>query len=275
MDYDWKYYLDDLKNGKTEIKIGKEDRKAAGFLIYRMDKEKQGHVKKLIRWMLEDYKDGDRNKNALTECLVKTHADCCRRFPGNGMEKKCHNALVYRYMMKNVLDNRAVSAKMCVSHWTVQNYIDKAVGELMVLCFGTPAITGSIGTWQDAVKQILHNMHFLECPGNTGIELVWDKWQQERIYCQQVTNTTVKFMYKISSMYEEFINSSSNKYIQKRALDIIKELYITGGKSISEVSTIWNISEHSVYADIRKITARLGELCLYMAGEEDEVIKEK
>ncbi len=265
MDYDWKYYLEDLMGGKTEIKLEKEDRRAAGFLIYRMDKGKQEHVKKLIRWIMEDYRAGGRNKNSLAECLVRTHADCCRCFPGNGMAKRCHNALVYRYMMKNALHNKAVALKMDVSEIMVHHYIATAINELAVLCFGTPAFTGSTSTWQDAVKQMLDNLHFLECMPDASIALVWDKWQQERVYCHQVTESAVAFIYKALSMYEEYISGSSNQHIQKRALDIVKEVYITGGKDITEISSIWGISIHSVYLDIRKVTARLGELCSYMA----------
>ena len=266
MDYSWKHYLEDLRNGKTEIKLEKEDMAAAGFFIYQMGKDRQGQAEKLIKWLLSDYRDGDRGKNAITECLVKAHADCCRRFPGNGTAKKCHNALVYRYMMKTALHNRAVALKMDVSESMVHHYIAAAIKELAVLCFGTPVFTGSSSTWQDAARQMLDNLHFLECMPDTSIALVWDKWQQERVYCHQITESAVAFIYKALSMYEEYISGSSNQYIQKRALDIVKEVYITGGKGITEISSIWGISIHSVYLDIRKVTARLGELCSYMAG---------
>ncbi len=41
MDYSWKQYLEDLRNGKTKIKLEKEDVAAAGFFIYRMGKDRQ------------------------------------------------------------------------------------------------------------------------------------------------------------------------------------------------------------------------------------------
>ena len=267
MDYDWKHYLEDLRNGKTKIKLEKEDRLAADFFIYHMGKERQEQAEKLIKWLLSDYRAGDRNKNALTECLVKTHADCCRRFSCNGMAKKCHNALVYRYMMKNALHNKAVALKMGVSESMVHHYIATAIRELTILCFGTPVIAGNASTWPNAVKQMLDNLHFLECMPDTSMALVWDKWQQERVYCHQVTDSAVAFIYKAFSMYEEYISGSSNQYIQKRALDILNDIYITGGKGIIEICSVWDISIHSVYLDIRKVTARLGELCSCMAGK--------
>lgn len=168
MDYDWKYFMDGLKADRAGMDIDSEDRLAARAVMYRMDKDWQRRAKKRIRDMLSDYRQQCRDRNLLVEELVKAHAGYCRLLPDVEMAKRRHNSLVYRYMMKTALHNRAVAVKMGVSKDTVQNDISMAVNEMLVLCFGLPAASSSPKTYQDGVKELLHNYLLVNQMGSTS-----------------------------------------------------------------------------------------------------------
>lgn len=266
MDYDWKYFMDGLKADRAGMDIDPGDRLAARAVMYRMDKDRQKQAKERIRDILSDYRQKCGNGNLLAGELVKAHAEYCRLLPDGEMAKRRHNSLVYRYMMKTALHNRAVAVKMGVSKDTVQNDISMAVNEMLVLCFGLPAARSNTRTYQDGVKGLLHNYLLVNQMGSTGSIMPWENWQREREKCRRMTARAVRCLNNAVKLYEKFIASSSYPDMQQRPLEIVRGIYFKGS-SIAVTSEEWHMSKETVYADIKKMTGRLAELIEAMAAD--------
>lgn len=266
MDYDWKYFMDGLKEDRAGMDMDPGDRLAARAVMYRRDKDWQRKANKCIRDMLSDYRQQCGDGNVLVEELVKAHAEYCRLLPDDEMAKRRHNSLVYRYMMKTALHNKAVAVKMGVSRDTVQNDISMAVNEMLVLCFGLPVASNSPKTYQDGVKELLHNYLLVNQMGSTGSVMPWENWQKEREKYQRVTARALRCLDNAVKLYERFIAGSTYPDMQQRPLETVKELYMKGS-SIAAVAAEWNVSKETVYVDIRKMTGRLAELVEIMAAD--------
>ncbi len=266
MDYDWKYFTEDIKAGSSVMYRNRAGGLAAKSVLYRMEAEKRNHAAKLVRGMLADYRKQCGDGNMLAGELVKAHAEYCRLLPDGETAKRRHNCLVYRYMMKTALHNRAVAVKMGVSKDTVQNDIRMAVNEMLVLCFGLPAAGNSPGTYQDGVKELLLNYLLVSRAGNIRNAMPWETWQKEREKCRIVTARAVRCLENSVKLYERFIAGSTYPDMQQRPLETVKELYMKGS-SIAAVAADWNVSKETVYADIKKMTGRLAELVEIMAVE--------
>lgn len=266
MDYDWKYFMDGLKADRAGKVTDPGDRLAVRAVMYRMDKDWQRQAKKLIRDILSDYRQQCRNENLLVEELVKAHSEYCRLLPDGEMAKRRHNSLVYRYMMKTALHNRAVAVKMGVSKDTVQNDISMAVNELLVLCFGLPAARSSPKTYRDGVKELLHNYLLVNQMGSIGSVMSWENWQKEREKCLRMTARAVRCLDNVVKLYEKFIAGSTYPDMQQRPLEIVRGIYFKGS-SIADMAEEWHMSKETVYADIKKMTGRLAELAEVMAAD--------
>ena len=266
MDYDWKYFMDGIKADRAGMDTDPRDRPAARAVMYRMDKDWQRQAEKCIRDMLSDYRQQCGDGNVLAEELVKAHAEYCRLLPDNEMAKRRHNSLVYRYMMKTALHNKAVAVKMGVSKDTVQNDISMAVNELFVLCFGLPAAGNSPGTYRDGVKELLHNYLLVNQMGSIRSVMPWENWQKEREKCQRVTARALRCLDNAVRLYEKFTAGSTYPDMQQRPLETMREIYFKGS-SIAAMAEEWHMSKETVYADIKKMTGRLAELIEVMAAD--------
>ncbi len=266
MDYDWKYFTEDLKAGSSGMYRNHAGGLAAKSVMYRMETEKRNHAAKLVRGMLADYRQECGAGHMLVGELVKVHAEYCRLLPDDEMAKRRHNSLVYRYMMKTALHNRAVAVKMGVCKDTVQNDIRMAVNEMLVLCFGLPAAGSSPKTYQNGVKELLHNYLLINRAGSIHNAMPWETWQKEREKCQRVTARAVRCLNNAVRLYEKFIDGSTYPDMQQRPLEIMREIYFKGS-SIAAMAEEWHMSKETVYADIKKVTGRLAELVEIMAVE--------
>ncbi len=266
MDYDWKYFMDGLKADSAGMDMDPRDRLAARAVMYRMDKGRQRQATERIRDMLSDYRQQCGGGKPLVGELVRVHAEYCRLLPDGEMAKRRRNSLVYRYMMNTALHNRAVAVKMGVSKDTVQNDIRMAVNEMLVLCFGLPAARSNPKTYQNGVKELLHNYLLINRAGSIHNAMPWETWQKEREKCQRVTARAVRCLNNAVRLYEKFIDGSTYPDMQQRPLEIMREIYFKGS-SIAAMAEEWHMSKETVYADIKKMTGRLAELVELMAVE--------
>lgn len=268
MDYDWKYFMRDLKTGKTGAGEAPEEREAAEAVLFRLPGDRSEQIRGLMKGMLLNYRHQEAGDNAIVRDIMAAHAEYCRLLPDNELLRRRHNAVVYRYMMETARHNRAVAAKMAVSVKTVQNDISQAVDEMAVLCFGLPALREEPKTWQEGMKSLLRNFLLLEKSKEINRPLTWSNWQRERAECLSITSGALRCLERAVSMYERFIAGSSFPDMQGRALGIVKAVYFEGIE-IAEAGEMHQISEATVYSDINKVTERLGELTVFMAGNQE------
>lgn len=266
MDYDWKYFTEDLKAGSSGMYRNPAGALAAKSVMYRMEEEKRNHAAKLVKGMLADYRQQCGAGHMLVGELVKVHTEYCRLLPDGEMVKRRHNCLVYRYMMKTALHNRAVAVKMGVCKDTVKNDISMAVNEMLIFCFGIPAVRSNPKSYRDGVKELLHNYLLITQVKSVRNVIPWNNWQRDREECQRVTARAIRCLDSAVRLYEKFIAGSTYSDMQQRPLEIMREIYFKGS-SIAAMAEEWHMSKETVYADIKKVTGRLAELVEIMAVE--------
>lgn len=268
MDYEWKYYMDDLKAGKVGSQPLPDERAVAEAVLFRLPENRRRQIRRLLKGMMINYRQPEEGDNAMVADIMEAHAEYCRLLPGNELVRRRHNAVVYRYMMKTARHNRAVAGKMAVSVKTIQNDIAQMINEMAVLCFGLPAVMEDPATPQDGIKILLCNFLLLQSAKRISRPLIWGNWQQEREECIRITAGAVRCLERIVRVYEEFIAGSSFPDMQGRALEIVKEVYFEG-MGIPEAGDMHKISEATVYSDINKVTERFGELAVFMTENQE------
>lgn len=264
MDYDWNYYLEDLKAKEKRKWIDKQDREVADFLIYRLVEGKRKQIQRLIRDMLVNYRQQDSVQNAMIEDLMKAHAEYCHLLPDGEMAKRRHNIIVYRYMMKTTLHNNAVALKMGISNKTIYNDINQTIDEIAVLCFGLPMIGDNPLIYQDGIRSLIHNYQLIRQSDRIDRTLVQKDWQQEREEYKRITVKVLGSLKKAVGMYEEFIANSNFPDMQKRRLEAVKKIYFESS-SISHMAASYCVSGETIYTDIKVIIGRLAELFVFMS----------
>lgn len=277
MDYDWEYYLEDFREEKAKGRSGRQERSGINALTYRLPDNRRKQIRNLIGGMLWNYRQqGNRLHNLMIEELVKAHAEYCRQLSADEAAKRRHNALVYRYMMKTALHNKAVAARLGVALRTVHNDIAQAVGELTVLCFGIPVASDNPATYEAAVRSLLRHYQLIKCVNGADEPLEWASWQREREDCQRITGEAVSCLENLVGIYEDFVAESIWPEMQRRPLEVVKALYIDRGRTTAEIEAQLGISKRTVYADVNKITERFGMLAACIAeGEMQDVQHEQ
>lgn len=270
MDYDWKYYMDDLRKGKSVIIITEEDRAGAKQIMKRLPAEQRERMEKLVRNMLFDYRQQGKERNALIEDAVRQHTAYCGQMVDDEIVKRRHNAIVYRYMMKTALHNRATAGKMGVSKETLAGDIKRAINELVVMLFGVPAMAEVSESWPEAVKSLFENVRLMKCGTQICQSFVWREWEQERLQGRKKTEDVFGCIDKVVLMYEEYCeNYLITDMNAKFCLDVVRELYLNeNAKSVEDIAKENNISLSPVYAYLRKAVERFAELFEYMAMSE-------
>lgn len=259
MDYEWFHYIEDMKQdgeSRTDIK------ELVQQMRFSVPETKYKQMKNLIRGMLSEYRKRGPAENRFTEELVKLHGQYCQLLPDSETAKCRHNVMVYRYMLKSPLSNKAVAFKMGMSVKTVHNYLDKGIEELVIMCFGTPVLSClSCGQQEkDGIENILDNYQLIQISENLNQDFFWSNWKMERSTCIEMTKGALQGLERLFSLYEEFAKETALEDYQRRPLEVAKLLYIDGKKDIAEVGDEFGLSLGSVYSDIRKITERLEEL---------------
>lgn len=267
MDYDWKYYMDDVRAGKSRINVTGEDREAAGHIKDRLCPEQRARRRKHIRDMLFEYRHNGKEENALLDDVVRQHTEYCRELSADELLKRRHNAIVYRYMIKTALHNKAAAGRLQISKETLVKDIGRAVDEFMVIFYGVPALPDTPASWTEYVKTFLENMRLLPYCCKINQRFRQTEQERERAECVETTAEVIQCMGKALQMYEEYCESCiQSQEAAQRSLEIIRALYIdSGSRSIEEIAAEQGISWETVYSDVNKATERLAELFEYMA----------
>lgn len=263
MDYEWKYYMDDLKSGKAGQQVTDQDRGAAASICFRIEEWERLELRNTVRNMMYDYRGQSEADRALFEELMKVHGEYCRLLPDEDICRKQHNAVVYRYMIKTPLHNRAVSRKMNVSKETLSGYIGKSTDDILLLLIGSPAAGGNGKDTGDCIKGILESIDLIKLSQEIQGSMKWRERQQARERHLSITADVLHCLDTEISLYEDFIKGCNGSKDQERPLDALKAVYMGGG-GIPEIMSSYGVSEGTVYADIRKMVERLSELTEYL-----------
>lgn len=270
MDYDWKYYMDDLRKGKSRLTITEEDRAGARQIMKRLPAEQRERMEKLVRNMLFNYRQQGKDRNALIEDAVRQHTAYCGQMADDEILKRRHNAIVYRYMMKTALHNRATAGKMGVSKETLIGDIKRTVNELVIMLFGISAVVEVSENWPEAVKKLFENVRLMKCGTQIRQSFSSREWEQERIQGRKKTEDVLGCVAKAVLMYEEYCeNYLITDMNAEFCIKVVRDLYLNeNAKSVEDITKENNISLSSVYAYLKKAVERFAELFEYMAVSE-------
>ena len=260
MDYDWKYFIDDLKDGKIDIELIAIHENVVKDVVGRLSKEKKQKVKNLIKGMFCNYRTQKTENCCIVEELMKAHTKYCKANPENEQLKRRHNTVVYRYMMKTEFHKKAIAIKLDVSSGTIQNDISQTMEEIIILCFGMRAQRSEPKSLYEVVKYLFRHYQLLKLSQEIETELIWKEWQQLRVESLEKTGRVIEYIEKAVQIYEAFIAGSSSPDMQKRALEVVKRIYLNGNSSISEMAAVYQVTESIIYSDINKIEERFAEL---------------
>lgn len=268
MDYDWKYYIDDLKAGNSGVIITEDDRLAAGHIMDRLPAERLKNAERIVRNMLFDYRQQGKAGNALIDDVMKQHTIYCKAYPDDELLHRRHNAIVYRYMIKTALHNRAVAAKLNISNNSLAGDMKQAKGELLTILFGLPAVIGDADNWPGAVRQVFENMRLLSCCLSVNSRIPYQEWEAERIRCVGITSGILRITEKAVQMYGEYCSRClTTKDTAERSLETIRALYLDDvGRNVEETAELQGVSPETIYSDIRRAMERFAVLFEYMAG---------
>lgn len=86
MDYEWFYYVGDLKNGIIK-RPATGNRGSVSFVRYRLQEEKLKQCRNVIKGMLIEYRNSRKEDRLLIEELMKAHAEYIRLLPENELLK--------------------------------------------------------------------------------------------------------------------------------------------------------------------------------------------
>lgn len=109
------------------------------------------------------YREAVGERRQALDHLLAVHTELCRIMPWDGLMKRRHNALVYRYVITTVAGNRAVAKKLNISKDTLYADLDGVIRDMLILCIGLPYLfQDGKPDLQATVKLILRNYPLLD-----------------------------------------------------------------------------------------------------------------
>ncbi|MCC8059679.1 MAG: hypothetical protein LIO81_02385 [Clostridiales bacterium] len=268
MDYEWKWYMHDLKAGKIQpLTVTGEERAGVRYLKERLAAPVRKQIRYTIRNMLAGYREQDAAGRALIEDVMKQHGEYCKA--ANDRTKRRHNSVVCRYMLKTPMNDKSVAFRFSISERMLRNDINSVIDELSVILIGVPALTDAPESWPEAVRSIFENMRLLEYGPKVCHGFQLPELEQERARGQEITACSLKSIEKAVLMYEAFFRYGlTSAEIEERRLKAIKERCLDMDRLIKSTQDVANdndISDRTVFYDIEKAVRRFAELMEYMA----------
>ena len=267
MDYDWKYYLDDLKAGKSRITVTDEDREAAGHIMCRLPEEQLEQAQRYLYDMLRSYREQPRELNAIIDDVMRLHTAYCKKCESRDILHRRHNAIVYSFMINTHLSERAVAIKLNTCKEVVRADKRIAIRDLLVILFGVPAIGGTPDRWTKATDSLFKAMRLLPYSVSISQHFPDPKWERERIRCSEITAEILHCVDKAIQMYEEYVSGClTTKDTAERSLETIRAIFLEeGSRPVVEIAEEWSISKESIYSYIAMGIRKFSTLFEYMA----------
>jgi len=97
---------------------------------------------------IDSVDENDCSMKDWVEELVKKHAALCKKAEDKEERIRWHNAMVYKYMIKNIYPDSVIARKLGISEDTFYSDMRKALDDMMVLAFGIDGIR-----FQDETKE--------------------------------------------------------------------------------------------------------------------------
>lgn len=145
-DCEWNYFLEDLKNEMIPG-IDYEKMYTAQLGIRLFDEgigmsEQYDKTKQVMVDIFKNYRtmESSSHMKAWVEDLINKHTELCKNGENKEKRSRIHNAVVYKYMTKNIHQDITIAKKLGISKDTFYSDIREVFDEMMVIAFGVDGI---------------------------------------------------------------------------------------------------------------------------------------
>ena len=218
----------------------------------------------VLRNSFAGYREG-RNAGELKRLLgeYREYVSGCH----GGSAKDRYNAFVYRYMVEGHAGNKAIGVKLGVVKETVQNYIDKCLDEMLMLCMGIPAVVAPPKEREAAVRMLVScSRLFGSMAGDYVLCLFPGKREQEAVQqCRRLTKDIMERFADAAGAYFGYCRDEHTHIdTDIRKAGVLEECL--AGVPAAAIAEKYGCSEGTVYADIRENERRLAAMLFDVGG---------
>lgn len=273
MDYDWKYFVEDL--GKT---VTDQEAAAAQEVWKKISSPLPDGTMKALRdslaWGFRGYREAVGERREALAYLLAVHTELCRTMPWDNLLKRRHNALVYRYVVETVAGNKAVAKKLNISKDTLNVDLDGVLKEMLVLCIGLPYLMqGKRTEIKEAVKLTIKQYPLLDKSGQMEqcLCLFPVRLRSEIQSAREATRRFLCLFDKGMAVYADFCGQYNQFGVNGRRLDALKQDIKGNNKVAREVAEKYGCSPETIYSDMKENQERICRLLsVFLNGEETE-----
>lgn len=210
------------------------------------------------------YRDG-RRAEALKRLLgeYREYVSCCH----DEHAKERYNAFVYRYMVEAHVSNRAIAAKLGVTKETVQNYINRCIDEMLMLCMGIPAAADLPEDKEAAVCMLIQCSRLFNCMTEDYVLRLFSGKREMAAVGQGrwLTKNIMKQFADAVMAYSEYCNDEHTRIdTDIRKAGVLEKCL--AGVPTAAIAEEYGCCESTVYADIRENERRLAAMLFDVEG---------
>lgn len=261
MKYFYDYFAKEYRAGRKDILLPAP---AAMFRDIR-----PGDVKSCRAALKKSFAGGrdGRKVQALKKLLgeYREYVSCCN----DGQAKDRYNAFVYRYMLETPVGSRAIAAKLGVTRETVQNYINRCIDEMLVLCMGIPAVGQPPGDREEAVGMLVRCSRLFSAMAGDYVFCLFPG-QREQAALEQGRRATRRAMGELAGAVEAYSGYCNDEHTcidtDIRKADILRKCI--AGVSPAVIAEEYGCCQSTVYADIRENERRLAVMMFDIERED-------
>lgn len=221
--------------------------------------------RKVLRNAFAGYRGG-RNAETLKRLLgeYREYVSGCH----DGHAKDRYNAFVYRYMVEAHVGSRAIAAKLGVVKETVQNYINRCMDEMLMLCMGIPAAVDPPKDKEAAVHMLIQCSRLLGGMAGDYVLCLFPSRREKEVVQQgrRLTKDTMERFADAAGAYSRYCKDEHTRIdTDVRKAEILDKCL--AGIPAAAIAEKYGYSEGTVYADIRENERRLAAMLFDMERE--------
>ena len=173
--------------------------------------------------------------------------------------KRRYNIFVYKYMVDICIGNKAIASKMKVSEDTVQNDLKHVWNDLMLMCIGLPAASGSLNSQRKCIQFMLRNKDLLLYPTGDYVNEIWyQHGQRIREWHKESVEITEQLL-KVISDYLEYCRDEDNPSdVDRRKADVLEDCL--NGMNYETIAEKYGCDISTIYDDMRENETKLAQM---------------
>lgn len=219
--------------------------------------EEMKRIRNILRNAYVQYRTEKRCAGTLRKLLVDY-----KKIAENRTEpysKRRYNVFVYKYMVDMFIGNKAIASKMKVSADTVQKDLGHVLDDLMLMCIGLPAASGSLNSQRKCIQFMLRNKELLLYPVGNHVDEIWRQHGQAiREWHKKSVEITEQMLKSIEDYLDYCRDIENPSELDGRRADVLED-YLNGMK-YEAMAEKYGCSVETIYEDMRDIETKLAHM---------------